>query len=82
MSSFIFFNASNSDPTYEAWKLTHHQVLWVVRLHSDPTYEAWKLVDNAIYEDNTTYSDPTYEAWKLIWFNTFWEWELPLRSYL
>ena len=33
---------SNSDPTYEAWKLSHTSPLSNLTSNSDPTYEAWK----------------------------------------
>ena len=36
-------NYTNSDPTYEAWKLQWASSQTTSGKHSDPTYEAWKL---------------------------------------
>ena len=35
------------DPTYEAWKLSHHLPIHLKYLYFDPTYEAWKLRKSA-----------------------------------
>ena len=34
----------DSDPTYEAWKLSDVTICCMFSQDSDPTYEAWKLL--------------------------------------